>query len=293
MPDAPLRCLLCDATGPIRAAGFTQQYAQRDAPPVPVSWWACRACGGLSAHPVPAPAAIEKHWGGVAYADPRQEELISARKHELMQRILAGLDRRVGRGALLDFGCSFGAFLAMARDAGWAPQGFDACGEAVETCRARGFSVRRGWELTGADFGEAEFAAVVANDVLCYSWHLQATLRALHRVLRPGGVLAMRLSNKNQAVRLACALVPAGPRRDTLVSRMLQGQFHSTSVGAFARVLRGVGFSLVEDDGSAPTAPWEASGWITRLTYLGAEAAYQASGGRVNVYPGVLVFARK
>ncbi len=117
----PSRCRLCNAPHEITPAGFRQVYPQKDAPPVLLDWWECRVCKGWFAYPVPSPQVIERHWETVAYLDAKSELAVAQAKEAVQRRILAGLSRWTKPGPLLDFGCNFGQFLLMARQAGWTP----------------------------------------------------------------------------------------------------------------------------------------------------------------------------
>jgi hypothetical protein len=73
----------------------------------------------------------------------------------------------------------------------------------------------------------------------------------------------------------------------------LQAQFHSIAPRRFERMLRENGFSEVEILPGGATAPLSELSWKGKLAYLGGGAAFRLSLGRVNVSPGILVFARK
>ncbi|MDQ3831110.1 MAG: hypothetical protein M3361_17795 [Candidatus Tectomicrobia bacterium] len=57
----------------------------------------------------------------MAYLDAKSELAVAQAKEAVQRRILAGLSRWTKPGPLLDFGCNFGQFLLMARQAGWTP----------------------------------------------------------------------------------------------------------------------------------------------------------------------------
>ena len=289
----PVRCLLCNAHNEIGTARFRQLYSQKDTAPVSLDWWECRACGGWFVHPVPAPEAIKRHWGTVSHQNPKYEIRIARQKEAVQRRILMGLSRWTDPGPLLDFGCNFGLFLVMAREAGWTPSGFDPYVTAAEMARAKGFDVHCGWSLEEAGFPAGHFAAITAIDVIYYVWHLFATLETFHCLLKPGGVLAMRLANKRFVWGLVRAFSAAGPARDIRISRLLQGQFHSIGLAPLSRILRGIGFDRVLIEPHATTAPWRDSPWKTGIAYLVADVLYLTSLKRVNLSPGVLLFARK
>jgi SAM-dependent methyltransferase len=290
---APARCLLCNAVGRIVPAAFQQLYPQLGTAPVCLDWWECGGCGGWFAYPVPIPSVIDRYWRTVAYNDPRREVDIAQGKEGVQRRILGGLSRWVDTGPLLDFGCNFGQFLLMARDAGWAPSGFEPNVSVAELARAKGFEVRCGWSLQDVGFPTEHFAAITVNDAFCYVWDPVATLCTFHNLLKPDGVLAMRLTNKRFILGLVRAFSKAGPVRNIRISRLLQGQFHSLRPDRLGRIMRGVGFDRIRIQPRAMTTSWSALGWSTRTAYLGADCVYVLSLATINLSPGVLLFARK
>jgi SAM-dependent methyltransferase len=181
----------------------------------------------------------------------------------------------------------------MAHEAGWSPSGFDPHEPAVEAVSRKGFDVRAGWELHEARFPEKNFSAITAVDSFCYAWHPYETLQAFYRLLEPGGVLAMRISNKRTVAGVIRALSPAGSTRDRRVSRILQDQFHAVSVERLVSILHRLGFERISIEPWAPTISWRAMGMTSRLAYVIPQIVYILSLGKVNLSPGVLLFAQK
>lgn len=96
-------------------------------------------------------------------------------------------------GRILDAGCGTGRNLV--EFAGWArPVGVDLSEEAIRFCRERGVAAARG-RLQALPFPDASFDAVTSFDVLYHRWieDDQAAVAELARVLRPGGVLLVRV----------------------------------------------------------------------------------------------------
>lgn len=287
------RCRLCDQRGGVSLAGFQQLYRQLDAPGIHLKWWECRHCRGWFVYPVPTPTEIILHCSKAAYNDPAQSTEIASGKDAFLRRILLRLADWTAHGPLLDFGCSFGEFLVLAREAGWVASGFDPYSLAVERASQKGFDVRCGWELGEVGFPEKHFSAITAIDSFCFAWHPSEMLQLFHRLLQPGGVLAMRLTNKRVVLGLARALSRSGPDRDERLSRLLQGQFHSIAIESLVSILRGMGFDRIEVDSQAMTAPWRRLSASTRLAYGLARVGSLLSLYKVNFSPGVLLFAQK
>ena len=93
----------------------------------------------------------------------------------------------------LDAGCGTGLNLEHLADRGQAV-GIDLSAEAVRFCLSRGVTVVRGSVLT-LPFPERSFDGLVSFDVLYHAWVSddRAAMRELSRVLRPDGLLLVRV----------------------------------------------------------------------------------------------------
>jgi 2-polyprenyl-3-methyl-5-hydroxy-6-metoxy-1,4-benzoquinol methylase len=107
-------------------------------------------------------------------------------------RILDGLEQLGARGRLLDVGCAYGFFLDSARARGWNVHGVDLSAHAVSLARARlGPCVWLG-TVEALPAGAGPFDAVTLLDTLEHLPDPVAVLTAIHRHLRPGGILFIR-----------------------------------------------------------------------------------------------------
>jgi len=183
--------------------------------------------------------------------------------------------------------------MAVAREVGWLPSGFDPNKLASSIAAARGFDVRSMWRIHEAGFPDNHFVAITAVDSFYYTWHPYETLRELYRILRPGGVLAMRLTNKRVVLGAVRALTRHGSLKNEKISRILQGQFHSIVPGRLADILRGIGFKRIAVEGGAIPAPRSTLPVSTRLAYGLSKFVQEVTHSKINLSPGVLVFAQK
>ena len=94
---------------------------------------------------------------------------------------------------LLDAGCGTGGMVGHLADRGRAV-GVDLSAEAVRLARARGAAVARG-ELLALPFADGTFDCVTSFDVVYHRWVRDdaAAVREMARVLRPGGLLLVRV----------------------------------------------------------------------------------------------------
>ena len=185
-----------------------------------------------------------------------------ARRQAARLAALAGGVRRV-----VEVGAYQGDFLAAAREAGWAAVGVEVNELAAARLRARGFSVLSG-ALEALETEPGGDAVAIWN---CFDQlpDPRATARAAHRILRPGGLLAVRVPNGAFYAALhrpPRALRP--PARALLAHSNLLGfpyRFGFTP-SSLARLLGECGFRVSRGVGDAlvPLADEWTRGWAAR-----------------------------
>lgn len=95
---------------------------------------------------------------------------------------------------LLDIGCGNGDFLVNARDAGWDVVGLDPDPKAVAVALQRGLDVRAGClDLFAAE--SSCFDAITLSHVLEHLHDPTQLIHAVHRLLKPGGVIFVDTPN--------------------------------------------------------------------------------------------------
>ena len=117
---------------------------------------------------------------------------------EVARQHLAMLRRGVPRGqglALLDIGCSSGLFLNEARGAGFTVRGAELSPDTAAFARGHfGLDIHAGdWREAG--YADASFDVVTLFDVIEHLPDPLAELRAIRRLLKPGGVLLQSTPN--------------------------------------------------------------------------------------------------
>ena len=115
-------------------------------------------------------------------------------------RVLARLAGPGPPGRLLDVGCSYGAFLELAREAGWDARGVELSSKGCEYARDhRGLDVFHG-TLEQAAFPAGSFQAVTLWDVIEHLPRPLETVREAHRILAPGGTLMLFTINQRSLI---------------------------------------------------------------------------------------------
>jgi SAM-dependent methyltransferase len=169
-------------------ADFTQDYATNVV--------ACASCGLVFRDPRPRAAAITEAYAQDRYGPERLRALHASQlemfrpKAAQLRRWLAGRRDPV----VIEVGSFVGGFLAAAREQGWRVLGIDPGEEVGAFCASLGLPVRRE-SLEACDFppDAADCVAIWSTFDQLPTPH--PTLAAVRKLLRPGGLLALRFPN--------------------------------------------------------------------------------------------------
>lgn len=248
----------------------------------------CRGCGLVFRHPRRDPDAVERDYARDQYGEERLRTLFATQadayddKLAVLARLVAG--RR--RPRVLEVGSFVGAFLAAAGAAGWDAFGVDPGEEVVAFCRARGLTVQRG-TIDDVALPPASLDAVAVWNTFDQIAAPRPLLAAASRMLRGGGVLALRVPNGRYFVDAVARL--AGDRALVRRARLLAlawnnligfPYLHGYAVGTLDRLVAPHGFerivaqpdtlvTLADDDTRAVAALEE------RLVKLGCRLAWR------------------
>lgn len=183
------RCVACDGPEPFEplytSGGFTLVR--------------CPRCALVFQHPEPSSEAL----AGLYYQD---EELARRLDGDLRAFTLGRAREKVGLlrsagvvpgGELLDVGCSSGAWLEVAGEAGWSGHGLEPGEPFAARARAKGLAVHTGTleDVPEAWAARTRFSLITMWDVLEHLRDPLRALRAVRELLAPGGTLALNMPN--------------------------------------------------------------------------------------------------
>ncbi len=162
----------------------------------------CIVCGLIYQSPRPSPEEMVAHYPP-EYDSYHPETADGPGSWLLRRAVQYGLDkraryvtRRAGGGRLLDIGCSTGLFLNRMKTHGsWELYGVEINRQAAETARQQyGLEVFVG-TLEQAGYPDESFDAITLWDVFEHLHDPLRSLHEIHRILKPDGVLVLRVPN--------------------------------------------------------------------------------------------------
>ncbi|HEV8539740.1 MAG TPA: class I SAM-dependent methyltransferase [Nitrospiraceae bacterium] len=154
----------------------------------------CAECGLLSRVDRPSESQVRTQYQHEYWPRFSDEQTGSARQN-VHVHVMDWLEQlHPERGVLIDVGCGAGALLELCRERRWKGIGFDLSPHAIEVARAQGLDASiQGWPPSPLPDASAD--AVTFINVLDHLVSPFGALREAWRVLRPGGLLYVRVPN--------------------------------------------------------------------------------------------------
>lgn len=170
---------------------LTDRLAFSQAPPLRLA--ECRRCSHVFRNPWERKEALAAAYAG-APPDPVILEALHQAQRKTSHRQVGRLTSFLGNaGRGLEIGSYAGGFLAAANGEGWTFEGLDVSEDVCAFARAKGLSVTTG-EIDSWPSGKP-FDAIAIWNTFEQLYDVRAALVSARRMLRPGGVLALRFPN--------------------------------------------------------------------------------------------------
>lgn len=168
----------------------------------------CAACGLAYTDPRPEAASLGRYYDDI-YSGRGGDAMSSAQTsqgmwyvNEVRWKLLRQHLHLVPEDRVLDVGCGYGAFLAFLHGRTRSRiHGIDADEGSIRDNLCRSHGELRVGELAGAAYPEGHFAFASMLHSLEHMADPVATLRELHRVVRPGGHVMVEVPNFRSALR--------------------------------------------------------------------------------------------
>ncbi|MGH2638356.1 MAG: class I SAM-dependent methyltransferase [Rhabdochlamydiaceae bacterium] len=206
----------------------------------------CSACQFLYVNPQPTDDELERLYGQEYYGEG-STQVQGSLSHRLpvFQYGIEAVSKLVKPGKLLDDGCGTGEFLDLAQKFGWDAMGIELSENAGSFAVKKGLKVEIG-TLTGKNYPAERFDVVTVWDVLEHLSAPRKEVEAIWRVLRPGGIVVIRVPNTQ--FQLMKALV-----REKLLKRKpdsLQADLHLNhfTPRTLRRLLESCGFEVIKNE---------------------------------------------
>lgn len=249
----------------------------------------CSRCGLVYADPRPAHETLIALYNGYHQRGSKDEHTWARLMGPNFLEVAALLNRMFpGKGRLLDIGCGYGHFIELMCNRGWAAAGIEPAEKTFAYARSKGLDVCR-TVIEDASFPENSLEVVTAFYVL---EHLRDPLAALIKtraMLRPGGIIVLRVPHTTPLVELLGRLGVGNNLYD------LPFHLYDFSPATIRSILEKAGFEDIRVTPGRPTIPPRlAERFVSQLSGAVARLLFGLSGNRF-LMPGVskTVIARK
>jgi glycosyltransferase involved in cell wall biosynthesis/SAM-dependent methyltransferase len=263
----------------------------------------CARCGARRVVALPTERQT-RHEYQVRYARRFPPGRIDPARQRVLASIAAGARQLAPPGRLLDVGCGGGHFMTAARVEGWRPIGIDLSHAACMAAHGATAAPAVGAAADALPFRAAALDAVALVNVLDHTTRPRAIVGEAARVLRPGGLLIVRVPNGAFHPPWVRALGSLGP----LVRWGGWDAYpilHLFAFGptALCRLVERAGFEVLAtrssglaspEPGPAGSGPAAVGRRLLRaVTVAAAGAAHAFSGRRWVIGPSIELYARR
>lgn len=265
--------VVCNICGSAKSAPVTVQNA--------CNVVRCLECGLVYVNPRPADSAYKDLY--VDYLPDRMDDPFAWKRYmaEVFSRTADMIEEaRPEKGSSLDIGCGFGFFVEVMLERGWQASGIDISAKAAGFANGRGLDVKVGSiDVPGVE--ESSLDAITMFYVLEHLPDPLASLKKVRSLLRPGGLLVIRVPHTTPIVRL---LGLAG-----IKNNLYDPPFHLSdfSPACTRRILSKAGFGSIKQVIGGATLPENIGPRIvSRVSNTAADLLLLLTAGRL-LLPGV------
>lgn len=256
-------------------------------------WFSCNACGacfcaiGASEQDEVVHHQTRNHGRLAKFGTYREL------KRPMYQYICSGMSKRgLSGGELLDVGASFGGFLTEARAAGFKSSAVDINPDCVEYLQSNGFKAFQASSLAEVSLQKSGFDVVTMLDVPYYFRDQALEFQTARDLLKPGGWLVLRTTNKRWAVWMATMLAKFHPKlAQKLFVRSVVDHAFVQSAGSLRKVLQDSGFRDIFMEPDRTHIIQDVS-WDAKAAYIFGIVLSKIA-RRPLLVPGIIAWARR
>ena len=282
----------CPACGQPEYSGST--ILRFDSARGEASWVRCQHCRAYHLVGHYDASAEAGHTTSMPWGQLQSGVQLNDFKKRMFAAALAGIRKHNPHAkTILDVGCSFGGFLFEARQHGYTGSGIDIVPEAVEYVRGQGFEAETCESLSDCHlFSEQNPVDVLAVlDAHIYWPNQPAELAAAWKLIRPGGLLVMRVITKAHFVSAGLLIRSIAPKfGGRLLRRSVIDHRFCMPLKSLLKTIQGSGFhieSVVPRDAQHS----DHSSLPVRSLFAIGDFTWKVLG--CHVAPGAMIYARK
>ena len=192
-------CPICETDTSVKLYGW-QQYLISEGQ-VQSMIYRCKSCDFNFRRFDQPFAEVLSHFQVAPYSTDEIEQRWLRRREGFYWFLLDLLSKPADGKSILDIGCAFGHFLDCAVERGYQPFGTEASEEMADLPRKRRDYRISSRPLNDLQLPEKQFDVITFVDSFYYFENPLETLQQCYMLLKPGGELLMRVTNRNQMAK--------------------------------------------------------------------------------------------
>jgi len=237
---------------------------------------------------------VVNHFKVAPYSSDENEQRWRKQREGFYRFLLDMLPKPADGKSLLDIGCAFGHFLDCAVERGYRPFGTEVSEEMADLLRKRKDYPVSSRPLDDLQLPEKRFDVITFVDSFYYFANPLETLCQCHKLLKPGGELLMRVTNRNGMARLhrlALALAFRGGDLVEMPFWTTDDAISCHSRCSLTKLMNKTGFRIVELTGFEKGKKIDSFGMRTFYQLTSVLALLTCE--RICLTPGIICLAAK